>query len=82
MWLRHRRNWLRTVVAIVFAASLVLLVAACNGGKPTTTPPITPTIKLVEGGWETLSINNAIAKFIIEHGYDYLVEMVVATPEG
>ncbi|MBQ12266.1 MAG: hypothetical protein CMJ45_12050 [Planctomyces sp.] len=36
-----------------------------------------PTIRLVDGQWETLSINNAIAKFVIEKGYGYSVETVV-----
>ena len=61
--------------AIWLAPLVVLLITAC-GSSPTPTPTPVPVLKLVDGGWETLSINNAIAEFIIKHGYDYSVERV------
>ncbi|HEY8450090.1 MAG TPA: glycine betaine ABC transporter substrate-binding protein, partial [Bacillota bacterium] len=36
-------------------------------------------IKFGDAQWQTLWINNAIAKFIIEHGYGYPVEIVTVT---
>ncbi len=41
---------------------------ADSGGKP--------TIRLADALWESLWINNAIAEFIITHGYGYPVEQV------
>lgn len=37
------------------------------------------TIKFADRQWQTMWINNAIAMFIVEHGYEYPVESVVIT---
>ena len=36
-------------------------------------------IKFTDVQWQTIWINNAIAMFIVEHGYEYPVETVVVT---
>jgi len=58
----------RILGAAVVLLMLALLLAGC-GHKP--------AIKLYHGQYDSLSLNNAIAKFIIENGYGYPVEMVV-----
>ncbi len=52
-------------------ASAALRDSAVTGSATVRIP-----IKLHDAGGESLSINNAIAEFIIEHGYGYLVEQV------
>lgn len=78
--------WRRVFVVPAVFASVLLLVAACGGGKTETavTAPGTSggapvTIKLWDGQWESLWINNALAKFLLEHGYGYKVETVELT---
>lgn len=39
------------------------------------------TIKLYDGRWESLYINNAIVKYILENGYGYKVETVELTSD-
>ena len=61
--------------ALAALLATVLLSGACGllgGGEK-------PVIRLDDGEWDSLWINNAIAKFIIEEGYGYPVEMVVET---
>ena len=53
-----------------------------SGGHPNTGPDantVPTVIKLADAGWETLSINNAIAKWIIENGYGYDVDIVASS---
>ena len=38
-----------------------------------------PVIRLYDGEWQSLSVNNSIAQFIIENGYGYPTETVVLT---
>lgn len=40
-----------------------------------------PTIRLYNGQWESLWINNALAEFVIEKGYGYPVETVEMTSQ-
>tara|TARA_B100000315_G_scaffold166368_2_gene154984 strand:- start:280 stop:1287 length:1008 start_codon:yes stop_codon:yes gene_type:complete len=63
----------RALVAVL-ALILVVLAAACGGEKP--------VIKLHDGQWESLSLNNAIFEFIVENGYGYPVETVVSNTFG
>lgn len=70
---RRPRMPVRSLV-IATAIALGLLVSSCgvlNNDKP--------TIRLYDGQWDTLWVNNAIVAFIIEHGYGYPVEQVVST---
>ena len=60
--------------AIILLAALTLIAGACGGGKP--------TIKLYDGQWESLYVNNAIFTFIAEEGYGYPVEIVVTNTIG
>ncbi|MDO8749711.1 MAG: glycine betaine ABC transporter substrate-binding protein [Dehalococcoidia bacterium] len=66
---------------ILMAAIVSIMAMACGGGEgPATTVP-KPTIKLADRQWESIWLNNAIAKFVIEKGYGYPVETVqVSTP--
>ena len=43
---------------------------------PVAAPTQAQDIRLYRGPWESLSLNNAIAKLIIEEGYGYPVEMI------
>ena len=66
-------------VSLLLAALMAtaLLSGACGligGGQK-------PVIKLYDGQWESLWVNNAIAEFIIEEGYGYPVEAVVQTAQ-
>lgn len=72
-WSRDNAQWAGIAVVIVVAAIVVPLWLFVISGEEK------PTIKLVDGGWETLDINNAIAKYIIENGYDYPVDMIVGS---
>jgi glycine betaine/proline transport system substrate-binding protein len=59
----------KTVLAVgITLLSLALLAGGCGSAKP--------VIKLYDGQWESLWINNAIFKFIVEEGYGYPVQTV------
>ena len=64
------KGYLILVVILVVS----LLAAACGGGEEEK-----PTIKFTDTQFESGWINNAIAQFVIEHGYGYPVESVVMT---
>ena len=72
-WSLRNPGWVPIPVAIVVAAVVVPLLFFVFSGDDKS------TIKLVDGGWETLSINNAIAEYVIENGYDYPVETVITS---
>ena len=59
-------------------AALILLILGLPGCSQLTNSQ-KPVIRLYDGQWESLSVNNAIAAFIIEEGYGYPVETVVQT---
>jgi len=61
------------LLAALVVVALVTVVYALIGGRPK------PVIKLHDGQWDSLWVNNAIAKFIIEEGYGYSVETVEST---
>ena len=63
-------------LSLIVGALLILsgFAAACSSE-----PEIKPTIKFSDTQFESLWINNAIAKFIIEKGYGYPVETVELT---
>lgn len=58
---------------------VAFLTVSCGGGGGGEggLPGSGKTIKLWDGQWETLDVNNAIATFILEKGYGYRVEEVV-----
>jgi len=63
------------VLLLVVVPAVALFAAACGDDEPK------PTIKLSDTQFESLWINNAIAKLIIEEGYGYPVETVeLSTP--
>lgn len=81
------------ILLVALGLMLVLLpFAGCNGTEPVPAPepaPETapapeekPTIKFADSQFESLWINNAIAKFIIEEGYGYPVETIETTTPG
>ena len=65
------RRW-RFYVVCLFIIALPLTLAACGGGEK-------PTIRLSDEQFESQALNNAIARFVIEHGYGNPTETVVAT---
>ena len=54
-------------------------VMAALGGEPQGTSPDKPTILFADNQFESIWINNAVAKFIIEEGYGYPVETIEMT---
>ena len=59
---------------LTLALMLAWLATGCGGEKP--------VIKLYDGQWESLSLNNAVFEFIVENGYGYPVETVVSNTIG
>ena len=74
-----KSRWFMLLVVLVIA---VTLIPGCGGEKPTLT--------LFDGSWGSLYLHNAIAKIIIEEGYEYPVEIItvssdvmnISLPEG
>lgn len=66
------RRW--KLCAVLLALLVVPLVAAACGGQDEK-----PTIRFADSQFESLWINNAVAQFIITHGYGYPVESVEMT---
>jgi glycine betaine/proline transport system substrate-binding protein len=64
------KHWLLMFTALVMVVTLVAGCAAEEAEEK-------PTIKIIDGQWESMWIGNAIAEFIIEKGYGYPVEQVV-----
>ena len=60
----------------------MLLALLATGCASVETEGQKPVIRLHDSLGESQKINNAIAKFIIENGYGYLVETVVASTPG
>ena len=50
--------------------------------RPTPLPGQRPTIRLSDEKFESQALNNAIARFVIEHGFGYQTETVVTTGLG
>ena len=69
-----KSKWLSILLAIVAILSFGLVVG-CGNGEADTKEPIIMT----DTQFQTLWINNAIAAFVIEEGYDYPVEIVNAS---
>ncbi len=86
------RNWGRLVIMWVAGLATLAIVAGCasgtqsngaktgadNGGEQAQEQK-KEVIKFADMQWQSLWINNAIAGFIIEHGYGYPVETVEMT---
>ena len=76
-------QWKHGLLLFTALVMVVTLVAGCGEEEK-------PTIKITDRGWESIWINNAIAKYIIEEGYGYPVEtievstaaMQVSLPKG
>ena len=68
----HWKRWLLLLTALMLVAPLV---AGCGQAVEEEKP----TIKFGDSQYESLWINNAIAKFIIEEGYGYPVEIIQMT---
>ena len=66
---------MRTKLLLISVLVVALLAAACSGDKDK------PTILFADQQFESLWINNAIAKFVIENGYgNPVVTVEVTTP--
>lgn len=80
-WVELRRAGkigLRLFLLLTAWVAMALLIEACAliGGSQK------PTIKLYDGQWESMGVNNAIAAFIVEEGYGYPVETVEKTSQA
>ena len=71
----QRRSLVPCVLVALVATALLLGACGPIGGGDK------PVIRLHDGQWESLSVNNAIAEFIIEKGYGYPVEAVELTSQ-
>jgi len=70
----------RLLMGSLLAFVLLLAFAGCQyipfiGGEK-------PTIVFSDEGYDTIQLNNAIARFVIENGYGYPTETVVTTGKG
>ncbi|MFZ5817213.1 MAG: glycine betaine ABC transporter substrate-binding protein [Bacillota bacterium] len=89
----HQKRWTRTAASTIALLLTLVLLAACGGStsnapsgtdaaqKPAEQPAAKPkeVIKLADMQWQSLWINNAVVKFILEKGYGYPVETVEMT---
>jgi glycine betaine/proline transport system substrate-binding protein len=66
------RHWKGYVVPLLILGSLLLVMTACAGKEK-------PTLVFADTQFESLWINNAVAQFVLEHGYGYPVESVETT---
>ena len=57
-------------------AAALAAVVLLAGGSASCGDDDAPTLRLFDGGWESLQLSNAIASFVLAHGYDYEVELV------
>ena len=73
---KHLRRW--PALPALAALAVALTSAACAPAQPGDSGQ-KPTIRLADTQFESLWINNAIAKFVIEKGYGYPVETVEMT---
>lgn len=62
----------RRVPLLLAAAMLLALATACGGDDQR-------SVRLFDGGWQSLELTNAITTFLLVHGYDYEVELVPGT---
>ena len=62
----------RPAAILVAGLLLALLLGACDDEEPR-------TLRLFDGGWRSLQLNNAIAAFLLTHGYGYEVELVAGS---
>lgn len=68
--------WRKGVGVLVAVGLVAAMVVACGGDDEPK-----PTIKFADSQFESIWINNAIAKYVIENGYGYPVETIeVTTP--
>lgn len=71
----------RSQVVVVGLLALLLTACAESGGDGAGSDAALPgegeVIRLWDGQWQSLDINNAIAGFVLSHGYGYDVEEVV-----
>jgi glycine betaine/proline transport system substrate-binding protein len=59
----------RLLASLGVALLLALAAGSCGDGEQR-------RVRLFDGGWQSLQLNNAIASFLLVHGYDYEVELV------
>ncbi len=71
--MKIRFSWKRGLLLFTALVMTVTLVTGCAAGEEK------PTIKFADNQFESLWINDAIAKFIIEEGYGYPVETIEMT---
>jgi len=76
-----KQNWKRYLVVLaILAIPLMAIACGSNTGIGGEKFAVTKgTIKFHDGQWETLSLHNALAMYITEHGYGYPVEEIEGT---
>jgi len=82
----NKSHWRHGLLLLTALLLIAVLIAGCGPSQPKEKP----TIKFADAQFESIWINNAIAKFIIEKGYGYPVEIIqmttviwqVALPKG
>ncbi len=67
------------ILARSFVAAAMVVLGLLAAGCGVFGDDEKPVIRLYAGAWRALSVNHAIARFVIERGYGYPVETVVLT---
>ena len=83
LWQRVRMVPMKPALAYCFPRTVLLTLVAAGmlfvAGCGVLGDDEKPVIRLYDSEWDSLSVNNAIVRFIIEHGYGYPTESVVLT---
>ena len=74
--MNHKPQRITSITTLIMLAVLVLSVVLAGCAQA---PEEKPTIKLADTQFQSLWINNATAKFVIEEGYGYQVETIEMT---
>ena len=69
------------VLTLFLLLSFVITIAGCGGsnGSAQKEPEIKGTLTLADAGWDSIRIHNAIASFILKHGYGYETEIITGS---
>ena len=70
------KKWSKLIFIGLTLILVASLMAAC--GQPAA-PEVKPTIKFADNQFQSLWINNGVAMYILENGYDYPTESIITT---
>lgn len=69
---------MKKVLSILLLLFLVVSLTGCGGSNSSVEkePEIKGTLTMADAGWDSIRVHNAIASFILKHGYGYETEIV------